>query len=106
MPDKTSYLIDMLLPKRTGKGATITRGWLNRLLRELTNKFGGATSFVRSPGEGLWNSGEGIETDDIIVIEVMAETLDREFWSNLRQRLERELDQQEIVIRAQGITRL
>jgi hypothetical protein len=36
----------------------------------------------------------------------MVEHLDRTFWRSLRERLERELAQEEIAIRAQEITRL
>jgi len=43
-------------------------------LEELTDKFGGATSFVRSPGKGLWHSDGETESDTIAVIEVMAES--------------------------------
>jgi len=42
----------------------------------MTDKFGGATSFVRAPGQGLWDSGGDVERDNIAVIEVM--TLVRE----------------------------
>jgi hypothetical protein len=34
------------------------------LLQELTNKFGGATSFVRAPGQGLRDSGGDVERDN------------------------------------------
>ena len=46
-------------------------------LKELTEKFGGATSFLRAPGTGLWQSGGGTEKDSIAVVEVMAEEIDR-----------------------------
>ncbi len=39
-------------------------------------------------------------------MEVMAERLDPSYWQSLRERLERELSQEEIVIRAQEIRRL
>ena len=38
------------------------------------------------------------------MVEDMAEGLDRAFWRSLRERLERELSQDEIVIRAQEIS--
>ncbi|AHY49478.1 hypothetical protein JEY40_34060 [Bradyrhizobium japonicum] len=57
----------------------------------MTGKFGGATSFVRAPGQGLWRSGHETERDNIAVIEVMAAKLAPEFWRTLRERLEREL---------------
>jgi hypothetical protein len=44
---------------------------------------------------------EGPSHDNIAVVEVMADALDREYWRVLRKRLEQELDQEEIVIRAQ-----
>jgi hypothetical protein len=37
------------------------------------------------------------------VIEVMADEFDRAYWRSLRERLERELMQNQIVIRAQAI---
>jgi hypothetical protein len=40
------------------------------------------------------------------VVEVMVESIDPALWQTLRERLERELSQEEIVIRAQEIRRL
>jgi hypothetical protein len=101
-----SHLVQILLPKKTGKGEPIDKDWFETFLKELTDRFGGATSFLRSPGQGLWQAGAGKEKDSIAVVEVMAEGLDRAFWRSLRERLERELSQDEIVMRAQEITRL
>jgi hypothetical protein len=101
-----THLVQMLLPKQTGRGEPIGRDWFDRLLKELTDEFGGATSFLRAPGQGLWQSGGGTEKDSIAVVEVMAERLDPSYWQSLRERLERELSQEEIVIRAQEIRRL
>jgi hypothetical protein len=95
--------VQILLPKETGKGEPVSKEWFDELLKELTDKFGGATSFVRAPGQGLWRSGRTIERDNIAVVEVMAAKLAPEFWRPLRERLERELSQEEIVIRAQEI---
>ena len=39
-------------------------------------------------------------------VEVMVEEIDGSYWQSLRERLERELSQDEIVIRAQEIRRL
>ena len=73
------------------------------LLKELTDRFGGVTSFMRSSGEGLWQNGGEKERDSVAVIEVMAAEVDTAYWRSLRERLERELMQNEIVIRAQVI---
>jgi hypothetical protein len=101
-----SYLVQILLPTRTGNGQPVTQARFEELLQELTNKFGGVTSFVRAPGQGLWNSGEHVERDNIAVIEVMTDEIDPPFWHAFRRKLERELAQQEIVIRAQQVNRL
>jgi hypothetical protein len=82
-----SYLVQILVPKETGKGETVSKEWFDEFLQELTDKFGGATSFVRAPGQGLWRSGGTTEQDNIAVIEVMAAKLAPEFWRSLRQRL-------------------
>jgi hypothetical protein len=44
--------------------------------------------------------------DNIAVIEVMAGQLEPEYWKRLRERLERELSQDEVAIRAQEIRQL
>jgi hypothetical protein len=103
---QTSYLVQILLPRETGHGKPIGQRWFEGLLTELTGKFGGATSFMRAPGLGLWRNGDETQRDNIAVIEVMAGQLDLEYWKRLRERLERELSQQEVVIRAQEIRQL
>jgi hypothetical protein len=75
-------------------------------LTELTGKFGGATSFVRAPGQGLWKNGGETRHDNVAVVEVMADQLDSPYWTLLRDRLECELSQEEIVLRAYKIRRL
>ena len=45
-----SHLAQILLPKETGKGEPIGKDWFDRFLKELTDEFGGATSFLRAPG--------------------------------------------------------
>lgn len=77
-----------------------------RLSQRLTERFGGVTSFARSPAQGRWKTGEATEHDDIAVLEVMADDLDREWWSELRADLMREFRQDDIVIRAHIVERL
>jgi hypothetical protein len=106
MRSDPTHLVQILLPKETGNGRPIGKEWFDGFLQELTDEFGGATSFLRAPGQGLWQSGGATEKDSIAVVEVMVARLDRTFWRSLRERLERELSQDEIVIRAQEITPL
>jgi hypothetical protein len=64
------------------------------------------TSFARSPGEGRWKSRGATEHDEIVVIEVMAEEVERAWWSQLRRDLMRDFRQEDIVIRSQAFERL
>ncbi|WP_338695718.1 hypothetical protein V5279_05600 [Bradyrhizobium sp. 26S5] len=81
----------------------VSKEWFDEFLKELTQKLGGATSLVRAPGEGLWRNCGMTERDNVAVTEVMAAKLAPEFWRSLRQRLETELSQEQIVIRAQEV---
>ena len=81
-------------------------GYLRALEQELLDRFGGVTSFSRAPARGRWIDGGPPETDDVVIFQVMTSGLDRSWWAGLRARLERELDQKEILIRAQPIERL
>jgi hypothetical protein len=100
------YLIEILLPKESGNGQPVGQKWFDDLLKDLTGTFGGATSFQRVPGQGLWRSGGETQRDHIALIEVMADRLEPQFWKVLRERIEGELSQKEIIIRAREIRRL
>ena len=96
-------LIQILLPTADGKGTPVPTSKLQTLVTDLADRFGGVTSYLHSPAEGLWQEGETKEKDKIVVLEVMAGDLDREFWRALNERLEAELHQREIVIRALSV---
>ncbi len=67
---------------------------------ELTERFGGVTAFTQSPAEGFWKDGrDNVRHDKIVVVEVMARTLDREWWCLYRRSLEKRFDQESILVR-------
>ncbi|MDR6821050.1 hypothetical protein J2X76_006250 [Neorhizobium sp. 2083] len=73
----------------------------------MTDQFGGTTMHVNNPAKGLWkNHEDDLEHDEVIVVEVMAETIDRDWWAGFRAELETLLSQDEIVVRATEIIRL
>jgi hypothetical protein len=95
------HVIEILLPLQRSDGSPQPEGVFGDARRELVDKFGGLTAFNRAPAEGLWEREEGeVERDSIVVFEVMAEELDRGWWSHFRARLEQMFDQEQIVIRA------
>jgi hypothetical protein len=61
------------------------------------------TSFTRTPAEGRWKDGRKTDRDDIAVIEVMMETIEHEWWSDFRERLKQQFNQDELIIRCQQI---
>jgi hypothetical protein len=73
--------------------------------RELTDRFGGVTAYMRAPARGAWKTGDGDEArDDIVIVEVMTPDLDRDWWDAYRRRLEELLRQEAIVVRALPLT--
>ena len=97
------YLIQILLPLYDNAGAPLPRELYARVREELTGKYGGLTAFTRAPAEGLWQEGGGTKRDDIVVLEVMADQLDRAWWQGYRRDLERAFRQEAIVVRAQEL---
>jgi hypothetical protein len=99
------YVVEIFIPV-SGKGNSVEE--LAHLIALLTGHFGGATAFTRSPAQGAWQAPtEGsVERDDIVVVETMAETLDKTWWRVLCEELELKLDQKEILVRAHEIQRL
>ena len=100
------YLVQLLLPVE-GPGGRFDRALYKKLEEELTARFGGLPAYTRAPATGLWEeqSGETVR-EQVVVYEVMAESLEPSWWGMLRRRLERQLDQEELVVRAQEIQRL
>jgi hypothetical protein len=97
-------LIEILLPLRDGAGKPQPKEAFAELRHLLVERFGGLTAFTRSPAEGLWaEGGARVERDDIVVLEVMAEEIDRAWWQSVRKRLEARFHQETVVIRASAI---
>jgi hypothetical protein len=94
-------LIEILLPLADNEGKPFPGGLHARVRDELADRFGGVTAFTRAPAEGLWKAGEGeARSDQIVIFEVMADWLDRGWWSAYRIELERRFRQEEIMVRA------
>ena len=96
------HLIQLLLPLYDNAGTPFPRAHYESVSRELTRAFGGLTAYTRSPAEGLWREGgEGTQRDDIVVYEVMADSLDEPWWRRYREELERRFAQDRLVVRSQ-----
>jgi hypothetical protein len=101
------YLIHILLPLNDNEGRPHGKELLRAVADQLTEKFGGLTAHTRAPAEGLWKDGlSGMSKDEIVIYEVMAEKLERDWWREYRRRLEGRFEQEEIVVRAQEVEQL
>jgi hypothetical protein len=95
------HLIQILLPTHTRDGALVAPEQFARVRVELTERFGGVTAYSRSPATGLWkNEDEAIERDQVIMVEVVVDVFDRDWWIAYREQLEARFDQEEVHARA------
>ena len=100
------HLVQLLLPLFDNKGVSFSESTMRDIREELVGHFGGVTAFSRAPALGLWsNAGEKVR-DDVVLVEVMVERLDKDWWRMFRMRLETKLSQQSIVLRSFNIERL
>jgi len=98
------HLVEIFLPLSDNEGRAFGPELFADVRRELTQRYGGLTAFSRAPALGLWKQDQGqTARDDIVVLEVMAEELDRAWWRAYRMRLERDFRQDVIVIRASAV---
>jgi hypothetical protein len=97
------HLVQILLPTRDNAGEAFPSASFEEVSRELTERFGGMTAYNRAPAEGRWKQDTGTELDDIVVVEVMDENLDRAWWSAYRKELEKRFRQDVVIVRAQDI---
>lgn len=97
------HLVQLLLPTRDNVGEAFPPEAFELVSRQLTERFGGMTAYSRAPAEGRWKQDADTEHDDIVVIEVMDERLDRAWWSAYRRELEDRFRQDVVIVRAQII---
>lgn len=101
------HIVELLLPLRDNEGNEFPRATLDAVRHELTERFGGVTAHLRAPAAGAWkDDGGDVDHDDVVIVEVMAEELDRAWWKDYRRALETRFRQDEVVIRATEIERL
>ena len=94
------FLVQLLLPTNGGDGAPIDPAQFTTVRKALAERFGGVTAYVRSPAIGLWKRDDGgVDGDDVVMVEVEVEVLDREWWRSRRRVLERDFRQDTVLAR-------
>lgn len=95
------YLIQVLVPQYDNAGNRFPHSMFEQTRRELMERFGGLTAHVRAPARGLWKAEDGtVARDDMVILEVMTEGLERSWWAGYRRTLEERFRQDAIVARA------
>lgn len=95
------HLVQVLVPVYDNNGQPFPSSEFRRIRKELTDRFGGVTAYTRAPAEGSWEDELGhVHHDDVAVVEVMVESLDRAWWSRYREELAARFRQTELVVRA------
>ena len=98
------HLVQLLLPLYDKHGAEQDKSLFARTRAELTERFGGLTAHMRAPARGLWKKEDGdVERDDIVILEVLAGSLDLAWWRQYRSELEKRFAQEAVIIRAMRI---
>jgi hypothetical protein len=93
-------LIQLLLPT-TGPNGDESRARLAETRRELADRYKGVTAYVRAPAKGLWTAPDGrTEADDVVMVEVVTEMFDREWWRAYAEKLAQRFQQETIHVRA------
>lgn len=94
-------LIQLLLPLYTNQKELFPEEIFIGIQKELAEKFGGITTYTRAPATGLWKETEDKTVKDAIIIyEVMAEEIDKNWWQSYKTKLEELFKQDEILIRS------
>jgi len=95
------HLIQILLPLYDKEHNLFSAAYFTAIRQELTDKFGGITSYSRAPATGLWKENEAKTVkDDITIYEVVAEVIDRDWWREYKEKLKQKFEQDEVMIRA------
>lgn len=73
----------------------------------LTDTYGGVTAYQRSPAKGLRREEDGeVVADEILIYEVMVDSLDHAWWTEFREAMRRRFGQEKLVVRALPMERL
>lgn len=93
-------LIEIFLPVYDDNGIELPSPLYARTCDELVARFGGVTAHARSPASALRFSSEGEALhDDVIVYEVIAEHVERRWWSEYRKTLQDRFAHRALMVR-------
>lgn len=93
-------LIQIFLPIADNQGKRFSKDLFDQIKNQLAKKYKGVTAYAQSPAEDLWEQDDTLQSDQIIIYEVMAPDLDKHWWVSFKTNLEKVFKQDEILIRS------
>jgi hypothetical protein len=101
------HMIHLLLPLHDNNRRQFEPQQFQIVRRELTERFGGVTAFLRSPAVGLWKEDdETVSRDEVVMFEILSDRFDEHWWQEYRRKLEADFKQDEILIWAVEVKKL
>jgi hypothetical protein len=97
------HLIEIFIPLYDNDGRRFEQAFYSDVRATLFDKFGGITVFGRAPAQGMDTDGGQPRHDDLIVFEVMTETIDAAWWQAYRKQLEQVFKQDRVLIRSSAV---
>jgi hypothetical protein len=95
------HLVQILLPRTRRDGAAVTPADFANTRAELVEAFDGVTAYLRSPAQGAWTAPDGhVEQDEMVMVEVLVDHFDREWWRAYAATLAARFKQKSIHMRA------
>lgn len=95
------HLVQIFLPLFDNDQQLFDRSLFDDLRNRLKEKFGGITFYRNAPVQGLWKDDSGkTNYDELIIAEVMTNSLDKDWWTQFKKELEQIFRQDEILIRS------
>lgn len=90
---------DLFVPLHYNDGRPVEPQTVQALQQQLRQQFGGFTFFPQ-PNQGLWTMAGITYRDEIVIYRVITSDAQevRRFWSEIKERLKQELQQEEILI--------
>jgi inorganic pyrophosphatase len=105
--EQQTRLFQLLVPQYRKNGKKFPDQYYTALNKELIGKFGGLTVYSRGPAEGFWKKNEAKTIQEaMLVYEVMADEVDKDFWHKIKGSLAKKFDQEELVLICSKITRI
>ena len=88
---------DLCVPLFSDGGRRLPRASLTKLRQRLVAQFSGLTFFPQK-SKGVWKIGRAVFQDEIVILRVLSDKNFPSFWKKLKKDLQREWNQQEILI--------